>query len=71
MFSQPNTIAVLNSGDAVLMPWAGSVNAILEMWYPGQMGGHATANVLIAKVDPGGCSRSVSACPTPSSTTRT
>src|SRR6266545_4045189 len=49
-----NTVVVLNSGDAVLMPWASSVNAILEMWYPGQMGGPATANVLVGKVDPGG-----------------
>jgi beta-glucosidase len=49
-----NTVVVLNTGDAVLMPWASSVNAILEMWYPGQMGGPATANVLVGKVDPGG-----------------
>ena len=50
----PNTTVVLNTGDAVLMPWAGSVNAILEMWYPGQLGGPATANVLDGAVDPGG-----------------
>jgi beta-glucosidase len=49
-----NTVVVLNTGDAVLMPWASSVNAILAMWYPGQMGGPATANVLVGKVDPGG-----------------
>ena len=49
-----NTVVVLNTGDAVLMPWANSVNAILEMWYPGQMGGPATANVLDGAVDPGG-----------------
>ena len=49
-----NTVVVLNTGDAVLMPWASSVNAILEMWYPGQMGGAATANVLDGAVDPGG-----------------
>jgi beta-glucosidase len=52
--ANPNTIVVLNTGDAVLMPWASSVNAILEMWYPGQMGGPATANVLLGAVDPGG-----------------
>jgi len=52
--ANPNTIVVLNTGDAVLMPWASAVKAILEMWYPGQMGGPATANVLLGAVDPGG-----------------
>jgi beta-glucosidase len=52
--ANPNTIVVLNTGDAVLMPWVSSVKAILEMWYPGQMGGPATANVLLGAADPGG-----------------
>jgi beta-glucosidase len=52
--ANPNTIVVLNTGDAVLMPWASSVNAILEMWYPGQMGGPATTDVLLGAVNPGG-----------------
>src|SRR6185503_16674851 len=52
--AQPNTIVVLNTGDPVLMPWAGSVKSILEMWYPGQMGGPATADVLLGVADPGG-----------------
>ena len=52
--ANPNTVVVLNTGDPVLMPWASDVNAILEMWYPGQMGGAATANVLLGTVDPGG-----------------
>jgi beta-glucosidase len=52
--ANPNTVVVLNTGDAVLMPWVGNVKAILEMWYPGQMGGPATANVLLGAVDPGG-----------------
>jgi beta-glucosidase len=52
--ANPNTIVVLNTGDAVLMPWAANVKSILEMWYPGQMGAAATANVLLGAVDPGG-----------------
>lgn len=52
--ANPNTIVVLNTGDPVLMPWADGVAAILEMWYPGQMGGIATANVLLGEVNPGG-----------------
>ncbi len=49
-----NTIVVLNTGDAVLMPWAGDAAAILELWYPGQRGGPATADVLLGDVNPGG-----------------
>ncbi|HVV20917.1 MAG TPA: glycoside hydrolase family 3 C-terminal domain-containing protein, partial [Pseudonocardiaceae bacterium] len=52
--ANPNTVVVLNTGDPVLMPWASAVRAILEMWYPGQEGGTATANVLFGKVNPGG-----------------
>ncbi|HEX3789846.1 MAG TPA: glycoside hydrolase family 3 C-terminal domain-containing protein [Pseudonocardiaceae bacterium] len=52
--ANPNTVVVLNTGDAVLMPWASAVKGILEMWYPGQQGGAATANVLFGKTDPGG-----------------
>jgi beta-glucosidase len=52
--ANPNTVVVLNTGDAVLMPWAGAVAGILEMWYPGQEGGTATANVLYGRANPGG-----------------
>jgi hypothetical protein len=45
---------VHDSGDPVLMPWAANVEAILQMWYPGQRGGPATARVLLGEVNPGG-----------------
>src|SRR5207237_8379556 len=50
--ANPHTVVVLNTGDPVLMPWAGAVRSILEMWYPGQMGGPATANVLLGEANP-------------------
>jgi beta-glucosidase len=50
----PNVVVVLNTGDPVFMPWAGSVKSILEMWYPGQLGGPATADILLGKANPGG-----------------
>ncbi len=50
----PNTIVVLNTGEPVVMPWAGKVKAILEMWFPGDEGGWPTANVLLGKVSPAG-----------------
>ena len=48
------TIVVLNTGGPVQMPWKEKVSAILEMWYPGQEGGWATADVLLGRVNPGG-----------------
>ena len=50
----PNTIVVLNTSDPVAMPWLSKVKAVLEMWYPGDTGGYATANVLLGKTDPAG-----------------
>lgn len=52
--ANPRTVVVLNSGYPVLMPWVNDVRAILDMWYPGQEGGHATANVLVGAAVPGG-----------------
>jgi beta-glucosidase len=52
--ANPNTIAVLETGDPVVTPWRGSVKGLLEAWYPGQEGGAAIARVLFGDVDPGG-----------------
>lgn len=52
--ANPRTAVVLNTGDPVLMPWAGRANAILQMWYPGQEGGGATADLLLGRANPGG-----------------
>jgi beta-glucosidase len=52
--ASPNTVVVLNTGDMVFMPWESAVNAILQMWYPGQMGGPATADVVLGNVNPSG-----------------
>jgi beta-glucosidase len=50
----PRTVVVLNTGGPVLMPWKDKVGAILEMWYPGQEGGWATADILLGRVNPAG-----------------
>jgi beta-glucosidase len=52
--ANPNTIVVLNTGSAVTMPWANSVHAILEQWYPGQVDGTAAAAMLFGAVNPSG-----------------
>lgn len=49
-----NTIVVVNTGGPVEMPWANKVKAIVQMWLPGQEGGHAIADILTGKVNPSG-----------------
>jgi beta-glucosidase len=50
----PNTVVVLNTTLPVAMPWIDKVKGVLEMWYPGDEGGPATANVLLGKANPAG-----------------
>ena len=54
----PNTIVVLNVSQPVAMPWLGKVKAVFLMWFPGDEGGWATADVLLGRVSPAGRFRS-------------
>lgn len=48
-------VVVLNNDTAVTMEnWIDQVDGILEMYYPGQEGGTATAELLTGKVNPSG-----------------
>jgi beta-glucosidase len=49
------TAVVLMAGSAVTMtPWIDKVPAVLDMWYGGEEGGNALADVLFGKYNPGG-----------------
>ena len=50
----PNTVVVLNASQPVAMPWLSKVKSVLLMWFPGDEGGWATANLLLGKVSPAG-----------------
>ncbi len=50
----PNTIVVLNTSQPVAMPWLPKVKGVLEMWWTGDEGGWATANILLGKSNPAG-----------------
>jgi beta-glucosidase len=50
----PNIIVVLNNAQPIALPWVNRVKAVLEMWYPGDAGGAATANILLGRNSPAG-----------------
>jgi beta-glucosidase len=50
----PHTIVVLNTSQPVALPWATEVPGILEMWWPGDEGGWATAKLLLGRINPAG-----------------
>jgi beta-glucosidase len=52
--ANPKTVVVLETGNAVTMPWKNQVPAILAAWYPGQRGGEAIADVISGVVNPSG-----------------
>ncbi len=49
-----NTIVVLNVSQPVAMPWLPQVKAVLDMGWTGDLGGWATAKVLLGQANTGG-----------------
>ncbi|MFI6338991.1 glycoside hydrolase family 3 C-terminal domain-containing protein [Streptomyces sp. NPDC050535] len=52
--ANPRTVAVVNSGGPVELPWRDEVGALLLAWFPGQEGGAGLADVLLGRAEPGG-----------------
>ncbi|ETK37288.1 glycoside hydrolase family 3 C-terminal domain-containing protein [Microbispora sp. ATCC PTA-5024] len=52
--ANPSTVVAVNSGGPVALPWRDEVAAILLGWFPGQEAGHALADVLFGRAEPGG-----------------
>ncbi len=52
--ANPRTIVLLNTSGPVEMPWKDRAQAILQMWYPGQEDGWATAKLLLGLANPSG-----------------
>jgi beta-glucosidase len=50
-----NTVVVINAGGPVVMTgWIAQVPSVLDMWYGGQEGGNAIADVLFGEANPSG-----------------
>ena len=47
-------VVCVMAGSAVVVPWLEEVPATLLVWYPGMEGGHAIADVLLGRAEPGG-----------------
>lgn len=47
------TVVVLAAGSSI-NPLAGKADALIQAWYPGELGGTALANILFGKVSPSG-----------------
>jgi len=53
--ANPNTAVLVNAGsNADLSKWQHRAPALVYMWYPGQEGGTAAAEILLGKVNPSG-----------------
>jgi beta-glucosidase len=53
--ANPRTVVVLMGGGAILSrSWDQQVPGLLLLWYPGEQGGHALADVLFGAVSPSG-----------------
>ncbi|MEU9065694.1 glycoside hydrolase family 3 C-terminal domain-containing protein [Streptomyces sp. NPDC048306] len=50
----PRTVAVVNSGGPVELPWRERAGAVLLAWFPGQEGGAGLADVIFGRAEPGG-----------------
>jgi len=52
--ANPRTIVVMMVGSAVITEaWRERVRGIVVLWYPGMEGGHALADVLLGRINPG------------------
>ena len=49
-----DTTVLLNTESPVAMPWVDDVDAIMAVWFPGQEGGLAVANLLFGETNPSG-----------------
>lgn len=48
-------VVLLFGGSAIAMNnWLNKVNAVMDVWYPGEVGGEAIADVLLGKINPSG-----------------
>jgi beta-glucosidase len=50
----PDTVVVLQTNAPLMLPWLPKVKAVLNVWFPGDEGGWAIADLLSGHANPGG-----------------
>lgn len=50
----PTTVVIIGGSATTMSAWMDDVEAVVQAWYPGEMGGAAVADVLFGDVNPGG-----------------
>ena len=50
----PTTIVLVGGSAVTMNPWMDKVSAIVDIWYPGEQGGNALADVLFGDYNPAG-----------------
>jgi beta-glucosidase len=50
----PHTIVTVNAGGGIAMPWLSTVPALVHLWYGGEEGAPALADILFGKANPEG-----------------
>jgi beta-glucosidase len=51
---KPVTVAIVGGSAVTMRDWIDRVGAVLDVWYPGEVGGEAVADVLFGDRNPGG-----------------
>ena len=51
---KPTAVVLVTGSVHTMEGWGGEVGAILQAWYPGEQGGHAVAEALFGRTNPGG-----------------
>ncbi len=52
--SNPRTVVVVNAGSPLHLPWAARAGAVMMVWYPGEEGADAVADMLVGLAEPAG-----------------
>jgi beta-glucosidase len=52
--ANPRTAVVINAGAPVQTPWADAAAAVVMLWYPGEEGAPALADIVTGAAEPGG-----------------
>jgi beta-glucosidase len=52
--ANPNVVVTYTAGSGIAMPWVDQVKSILWLFYPGQNGAMAAAEIMAGKVNPSG-----------------